>query len=248
MMNKELTIILPTLNSEKYLVSFFKELSNQTYKSFCIYICDGGSKDKTIEIINKNKFDLKIISRKDKSFEDGVNKCLRKVKTEYFCIFGSDDKLGNKHYLNNLIQILKKKNYDIIFPNFGIIKNNQKKIFTQKKSFDQILYKTVLPGIGWIAKKKVIKKNKFNLKYKVASDYDLLLKFYKNNFHFYRIYNSIYYFRLGVGTSFKLAKLGFKEQKDIALINNGPKLKIFYIYILYNIKYFLKYKLLKYFI
>ena len=120
--------------------------------------------------------------------------------------------------------------------------------FNQKKSFDQILYKTVLPGIGWIAKKKVIKKYKFNLKYKVASDYDLLLKFYKNNFHFYRIYNSIYYFRLGVGTSFKLAKLSFKEQKDIALINNGPKLKIFYIYILYNIKYFLKYKLLKYFI
>ena len=75
---------------------------------------------------------------------------------------GSDDLLGDETYLEKMIKILEKGDHDIVFPDFGLIENN-KKIKTQLEDFNVLKYKTVVPGIGWIGKKELIKNIKFNL-------------------------------------------------------------------------------------
>jgi glycosyltransferase len=246
-MNKvDLTIILPTLNSKKFLDISLNSLKKQTYKKFQLYVCDGGSEDETLDMIKNSKMKYKIISKKDKSFEDGVNKCFKKIVTKYFCIMGSDDYFGNNKYLENLIKPLEKNNFDIVFPNFGVIERGQRRKIDQPNTFDQLDHKTVLPGIGWIAKKEVLKNIRFNINYKVASDYDLLLRIYYKKFRFLRIFNSIYYFRLEVGTSYKMARLGFEEQKNIAIKKKGPIIKIIHAYALANTRFFLRRFFLKF--
>jgi len=46
----ELSIIVPTLNEEKYIGKLLDSLNSQTYKDFEIIIVDGGSSDKTVQI------------------------------------------------------------------------------------------------------------------------------------------------------------------------------------------------------
>ena len=62
---------------------------------------------------------MKIVSKKDKSFEDGINKSFRFIKTCYFMIVGSDDFLGDVNYIKNLYEIIKNKEYDIVKKDWG---------------------------------------------------------------------------------------------------------------------------------
>lgn len=52
---EKVAILLSTYNGEKYLEEQIESILNQTYKNIEIYIRDDGSKDKTVEILNKYK-------------------------------------------------------------------------------------------------------------------------------------------------------------------------------------------------
>ena len=54
-LNPKVSIIIVTLNSEKYLEETFQSLINQSYKNFEVIVIDGKSSDKTIEITRKYK-------------------------------------------------------------------------------------------------------------------------------------------------------------------------------------------------
>ena len=51
----KISIITPTLNSEKSVVFTLNSVFNQTYKNLEHIIVDGGSIDKTLEIVKKHK-------------------------------------------------------------------------------------------------------------------------------------------------------------------------------------------------
>ena len=51
MSNPLVSICIPTYNGDKYLVECLKSCVNQFFKDFEIIICDDGSSDKTISII-----------------------------------------------------------------------------------------------------------------------------------------------------------------------------------------------------
>lgn len=243
---KKVTIILPTYNSEKFLPICLKSIEKQTFKNFIIFCVDGGSTDDTFKIIKKSKLNIKIISKKDKSFEDGVNKSFRFIKTNFFMIIGSDDFLGGPNYIKNMINTLNKTKSDILFADYGVILNQNKKILRQNNDFSHLTYKTAVPGLGWLATSKILKYVKFDCKLKVATDYDFFFRLYKMKFKFFRENKSVYYFRLGAN-SFHNALLGFYEQKTISLRNNGPKLKIYFTYYFLITKFVTKFIILRFF-
>ena len=57
----ELTVILPTKNSEKFINFFLKSLKEQDFQDFYLFVADGSSKDNTIKILKEYNFNLSII-------------------------------------------------------------------------------------------------------------------------------------------------------------------------------------------
>jgi glycosyltransferase involved in cell wall biosynthesis len=49
----EISVIIPTLNEEKYIKYAFEGLENQTFKDFEVIVVDGGSKDSTRKIAKR---------------------------------------------------------------------------------------------------------------------------------------------------------------------------------------------------
>ena len=241
-MKYKLTIIIPTLNSEKFLKESLFHLKKQTFKNFIIYVADGGSKDRTLEIFEKSKLNYKIISKKDTSTEDGINKCLKKINTKFFCILGSDDFFDKNNYLENILKRFEKKNFDIIFPDYAEIYSNKKVYKPQGDDFKVVNFQPIVPGFGWVAKKD-ISLFLFNTKYKMATDYEYLLRIYNKKYKFYREKQAIYCFRLGSKSYLNYFK-SVKEVREIALKFNGPKFFIWYFYLYSNFKFIIK-KLLK---
>jgi len=162
-----LTIVLPTKNSEKFIVEFLDSLKEQDFQDFFLFVADSSSSDNTIKILKKYNFNLTIISNTDKSAEDGINKCLVRIRK------------------------------DVAFPNFGSIVDGKKKFLDQQYDFKRILVNNVVPDIGWIAKSIVLKEGFFTEKYKVATAYHFLLRLYKLNYVFKRDKSINYFFRMG---------------------------------------------------
>jgi glycosyltransferase involved in cell wall biosynthesis len=238
-----LSIIFPTKNSSKFLNKSIDILQNQTFKNFKILVVDGGSKDDTLKKFKKSSLNIEIISTVDKSFNEGVSRCLGYVKTPYLMIIGDDDEIVDESYIEKLINHIKITKSDITFPDYGEIIGEKYYHKEQPKKFDTIYSKVVVPGIGWIASKKIIGLADFDRSLIASSDYDFLLSLFKKGLKFSRCNGPIYYFRIG-GNSYKNALTGFQERLKISLKHGGPRIKIYLNYYLVCVKFLIKYKIL----
>ena len=122
----KLSIIIPTLNEEKYLCFLLESIKNQTFKDYEIIIADADSKDNTIEI--SKKFGCKIT-------KGGLPAKARNLGAEIargdlFLFLDADSVLPSQDLLKDLLREFKTKNLDVAsFP-----------IFPEGSRFDKLAY------------------------------------------------------------------------------------------------------------
>ena len=113
-MSLKISIITPTLNSDKYLERCIKSIQNQNYNNIEHIIIDGESKDETKNIIKKYQNNKTIlISEKDDGIWDAMNKGLKIASGNIVGFLNSDDyyypdaiKTVVKYFNNNNIDFL----------------------------------------------------------------------------------------------------------------------------------------------
>ena len=77
---------------------------NQKFQNFEYIIIDGGSSDKTLDIIKKYENEIDYwISEKDRGIYDAFNKGMSLAKGDFIGIINSDDT-----YMNNALEIIAK--------------------------------------------------------------------------------------------------------------------------------------------
>ena len=229
-----ISIVTVTLNSEKYIEETIQSVLNQKNKNFEYIIIDGGSSDKTIDIIKKyeNKIDY-WVSEPDKGLYDAFNKGLTLVAGDVVGFVNSDDV-----YTNESLSIVEK--YFKKYPNldflFGGVKKHWGLLYGYKPwkiFFSWGFYSS--HSTGFFIKLESAKKVGFyNLKYKYSSDYDLfyrmIVKFRMKGMGTKK--NEIFgHFRRG-GYSSKISFLDhFFEEIKIRLDNGQNKLLVLFVII-----------------
>lgn len=92
MKEKRISIITPVYNGEKYIEKCILSIYNQQYSNYEHIIIDGGSDDKTLNIIAKYKNDkIKVVSEKDNGMYDAIRKGFEIASGEIFAWLNSDD-------------------------------------------------------------------------------------------------------------------------------------------------------------
>ena len=96
-----ISIITPILNNEKYLQECLNSLHNQTYSNYEHIVVDGGSFDKTLDIIkeNENKIDF-WMSKKDRGIYDAFNQGMSLSRGDIIGFLNSDDYYYSNQTLN----------------------------------------------------------------------------------------------------------------------------------------------------
>ena len=103
-MSPYISIIIPTLNEEDYILTLLKNLKHQTYKNFEIIIADAFSKDKTREIAEK--FKAKIVNGGTPSI--GRNNGASAARGEILIFFDADVEIKTNYLEKGNKRIYKK--------------------------------------------------------------------------------------------------------------------------------------------
>ena len=91
-MNPKISIITITFNSEKTLEDTILSVVNQDYDNLEYLIIDGGSKDNTLQVIEKYKEKIAVvISEPDKGISDAFNKGVKLASGDIIGLINSDD-------------------------------------------------------------------------------------------------------------------------------------------------------------
>ena len=129
---KNLTIIIPCFNMEKYLEKALNSIYNQKNQEFfCdVLIVDDGSKDNSVKLAKKfieenNIKNFKLIEKNNGNWGSVINyvKNKIKIKSKYVTILDADD-----YYHLDLFSSIEKiidYNFDLIFTGFYEIKKNK---------------------------------------------------------------------------------------------------------------------------
>lgn len=99
------SIIIPTLNEEKYLPNLLSDMSKQTYRDFEIIVIDAQSEDKTRQkaILFENKLpSLKILSSSKRNVSLQRNLGANSAKGKYFIFIDADSRLPS-YFLSGLV-------------------------------------------------------------------------------------------------------------------------------------------------
>ena len=173
--NKRLlfSIITVSLNQPK-IINNLNSLKKQTYKNFEHIVIDGGSTDRTLDIIKRNSKDISFWqSKKDKGIYDAINIGIKKSKGEIIGILNADD-----IYYKNALKIVKKyfENERIDFL-FGTVRKERvlQGFWPNKIKWKFNIYPSHSGGffITRSAQKKV---GNYNIKFKYSSDRDLIYR------------------------------------------------------------------------
>lgn len=116
----KISIIVPVYMVQNYLSNCINSLINQTYKNIEIILVDDGSRDASGKICDKfakNDKRIKVIHKKNGGLSSARNDGIKIATGDYIMFVDSDDTLNLKacEQLNNII---KKTNADIVCFNF----------------------------------------------------------------------------------------------------------------------------------
>lgn len=86
------SVLMTTLNSEKFLAEAINSILNQSFQDFELLIVDGGSNDKSIEIIKSFKDDrIRLFEYQGFRRSAQLNFGIKKSRGQYIAIMDSDD-------------------------------------------------------------------------------------------------------------------------------------------------------------
>ena len=174
-LNKTLSIVCTTFNSDKTLQRTIDSIKIQTFQDFEFIIIDSKSEDKTMKIIKDNSDVIsQYISEKDKSIFDGMNKGLKLAKGDWVFFIGSDDFLHDEKVLEKIFCSELKSETDLII---GKVKYSNNKIFKSYWNWRIYCYCSVHHQSAFY-KRKLFVNNFYYTERNHPSDYGINLGLY----------------------------------------------------------------------
>lgn len=226
-----ISVITVVFNGEKYLEQTIRSVIEQSYDNVEYIIIDGGSTDRTLDIIRGYEGQIDYwVSEPDKGISDAFNKGISLCTGEIIGIINADD-WYEPNAINSLSPHILK--YDVIYGNMALwttdFASNMPHIDHENLKINMSLCH---PSI-FIRRKSYKRHGTYNCTFHYAMDYDLLLRLYLADVEFYFIDDTVANMRES-GISNQMWIPAFFEVKKSKIQNGIPKITS-YIYLYFYI-------------
>ena len=194
----KITIITVCVNAEKTIKDTIESVLKQSYKDFEYIIVDGKSSDDTLKIISKyDDKRIRLISEKDKGLYDAMNKGIKLATGDIIGTINSDDILASEDVFQTVIDNFDE-NTDVIYANIKYYNEDFSKV---KRDFisgtkENDYFCPAHPSM-YVRKQIYEKIGTYNINYKIAADFDFMVRCNLNNVRYKYIDKYFVYMRYG---------------------------------------------------
>ena len=230
-MKTTLSIVTITYNAFEELEKTINSVKSQTFDSYEYIIIDGASTDGSLDIIKKyQKYITFSISEKDNGIYNAMNKSIDYCNGEWVIFMNSGDIFVDNFVLEKIFSRHYDDNIGVLYGYTQTGKGRMRfRPFVCKKK------NSIQMGFchqSTIVRCEILKKYKFDEHYKLAADYNLLFKLWKDGVDFFQLGIDIALFDTsGVSST--------KQNKLLDEVASFTGLKGSFIYYLYKIKNFI---------
>lgn len=185
-MMQKISIVTVVFNRCEDLKKTIHSCINQTYRNKEYIIIDGGSTDGSVDVIKSYQNDIDYwISEHDKGIFDAMNKSLKFVTGDYVIFMNAGDVFVSSHIIED---VFGKKEYSenivygdsILHNKYGYLYRKNGSIYARKANVEEYVFKgQQICHQAMFTKSDILKKVRFNLKYKLGADYDTTAKIMK---------------------------------------------------------------------
>lgn len=207
------SIITVVFNGGETLQKTIDSIKEQTYKNIEYIIIDGGSTDNTLDIIKSNDEWVSFwISEKDSGIYDAMNKGISIAKGDLIGILNADD-FYKSDTVENVVDSFLESKGDIFHGDALFLKGNEV-LFTLQPASNLSIHsfkEMPLNHVATFIPKTVYQElGLYDTSYKIAADWEFVLRAFLNKKRFVYIPKTLTYFSLE-GISTTQAKVGTKE-------------------------------------
>ena len=213
----KISIVTVCYNSAKFLEEAINSVVIQDYPNIEYIVVDGGSTDGTVAIIQRNEqYIEKWISEPDGGIYDAMNKGIDMASGDYIAFLNSDD-WYNEGVISHIAGDIRQKKAPIFCYEANRVGKNTSVLYRGKRKADDIRFQMIHCHQGVFAERSLFEKyERFNMNYKMAADYEWLLRMYNNGVNIEYMDFVVVNFRLG-GVSSIYALASMHEAQQVAL-------------------------------
>jgi len=185
----KISVITPVYNAQTMIRDCMESVASQGYQNKEHIIVDGLSSDNTVTVVNSCKRGVvKLVSEKDDGIYDAFNKGIDLANGDVVCFLSADDMFAHENVLQSIADAFQiHVQTDMIYGDIIYVERND--LSNVVRYWKSSTFKPGLFKKGWMApntalfiRKEVFKKyGAFNLKLKMASDYELQFRFFEKH-------------------------------------------------------------------
>lgn len=241
----KISIITATYNSALTIKDTIDSVIAQNYPDIEHIIVDGVSKDNTLDIVKSYGDKIaKIISEPDKGIYDAMNKGIQAATGDIVGILNSDDFFTSEDVIATVAKTFEKNNIDALYGDVHFV--NPDNLKKSVRYYSSAIFRPALFRYGFMPahpsfymKKECYEKfGLYSLDYKIASDYDLLIRYlYKEKINYKYVKKDFVTMRTG-GVSTENFQSRVTLNKEI--VRACKKYGIYTNIFLLSLKYFYK--------
>lgn len=224
----KISIITVCFNSAETISDTMRSVAMQSYKDVEHIIIDGGSNDGTMEIVQAASLSPShVISEPDAGIYDAMNKGLTLATGDFIGFLNSDDMLAGPNVVASIAAAASTE-VDAIYGDLSYVQKNQpNEVIRYWKSGEFSIKKL---RYGWmpphptfyIRRSTMHELGEFDLQFRIAADYDLMLRFLKNsNPRIKYLSEVLVNMRVGGASNKSLYSMILKSSEDLTAIRNN---------------------------
>ena len=224
-----ISIITATYNASQTIEAAIKSVINQTYPHIEFIIIDGGSTDGTLKLIDRYKpFIRHFVSEPDNGIYDALNKGIKLATGDVIGFLHADDLFDNDSTVDTVMEMMSDEKITGVYGDLEYVQHQDpdKVIrYWESKPFKFNLLKT-----GWMPPHPTLFVRKstydtiglFNAKYKIAADYDFILRCFTNpHYTFKYLPMVITRMRVGGESNKSIKNILLKSKEDLQALKQN---------------------------